>query len=132
MPSAVVSAAMVQSLWRPDISADSITGTFGNMMVDIQGDLEIQIEKLEYNDSNVGNLLILQDGVKCLKYGVLTYDMDTKDATLIVGKQRLLGKVVKLDEPLALFDFDESTEKVNLIDIITHKCLFKERPLPIM
>lgn len=86
-------------------------------MLEIQGDLQIEANPQEENATVRFGQLQIQD----------------KQATLFIGtKQRLLGQLVALDPPLGLMKFDKETQKVQLMDFIEWKVLFKDRPLPIM
>ena len=101
--------------------------------MEIQGDLEIpthelksitdaQLESGTYNARN-----------DIVRIGSLEIDDSMETATLYIGKkQRLLGKVVKLEMPLGLLKFNEKDSSVELCDLLEYKVLFTDRPLPIM
>ena len=112
--------------------------TLGDILLDIQGDLEIDVP-VNSEDENSGQ----DPQQKVIQFGRLEVEEDGKNCVLYVGtKQRLKGKIVKLEPPLALMKFTENdqntqqdgakTKNVEIIRIIKQKLVFKDRPLPIM
>lgn len=104
-----------------------ILTSLGRTIVEIQGDLKLPVNSSpeEHPDAEV-------------RFGLLDIEENHEDpvmsrVTLYVGqKQRLLGKVVSLDVPLGLLNFNKADNKVTLEDMIRYKILFQDRPLPIM
>lgn len=81
--------------------------------------------------------------------GTIDFGDDGKSATLIVGKhQRLIGKIVKLKNPLAVLqmagpDVSElgptqlsqgavDNVDIPIIEVVTHKVVFDKRPEPVV
>ncbi|KAL3229157.1 Chromosome transmission fidelity protein 8 [Nakaseomyces bracarensis] len=105
----------------------TIETPLGRMIVEIQGSLELPSDI----DSS-SELYKSVDGHDTVQFGNLTLE-DNNKAILFVGKkQRLLGKVVKLNPPVGLLKFNDNGQNVELLDIIEYKVLFSDRPLPIM
>ncbi|CAL9736918.1 chromosome transmission fidelity protein 8 [Monosporozyma servazzii] len=104
-----------------------ILTSLGRTIVEIQGDLKLPINNSPEDHPDAE-----------LRFGLLDIEENHDDpvmsrVTLYVGqKQRLLGKVVSLDVPLGLLNFNKGDNKVTLQDIIRYKILFQDRPLPIM
>lgn len=95
----------------------------GNVLLEIQGDLEISNVQADHEARLIGD--------KEVRFGLLC--VEGTNATMYIGKkQRLLGTVVELDTPLGVLRFSAPDKKVVLTDIIRSKIIFKDRPLPIM
>ncbi|CCD24642.1 Ctf8p NDAI_0D03280 [Naumovozyma dairenensis CBS 421] len=109
----------------------TIPTPLGHTMLEIQGDLEMP--KTVPTDAPDSRYSKYNDGeIDIVRFGLLNLDQEKKLATLFIGtKQRLLGKIVKLDTPLGLLKFDNSSKKVQLVDVINYKIIFSDRPLPI-
>ena len=128
----VVYASAHESLKEPQV----ITTSLGNMILEIQGELILPVEKPEVgfidDESKYSKLLSAEQWA--VKFGRL--ELNGKKATLFIGtSQRLLGDVKTLDPPLALLKFPsepETDEPVEVVDVIKHKIIFTGRPLPIM
>ncbi|CAR26381.1 ZYRO0B08382p [Zygosaccharomyces rouxii] len=127
MPSVNVSKRQLQALLQSDQLQTSVSTPLGNMMLEIQGDLEAPQQWHE-------DPRFSMDGEHPLvRWGLLHIDTSRNNATLFVGrKQRLLGSLVKLDTPLGLIKFNQQDGTVDMQDIFYYKVLFKSRPLPIM
>ena len=133
MPSVPISTEGFRQLLLGADHQTTITTQLGRCIVEIQGDLEIpthelksitdaQLESGTYNARN-----------DIVRIGSLEIDDSMETATLYIGKkQRLLGKVVKLEMPLGLLKFNERDSSVELCDLLEYKVLFTDRPLPIM
>lgn len=127
MPSVTISTAQVRALLLSDQKQASVTTPMGNMMLEIQGDLEIP------SSAHADERFSEYEASSIVRFGLLHLNMEAKSATLFIGKkQRLLGSVVKLETPLGLLKFNHDTGGVEMQDIFTYKVIFKNRPLPIM
>lgn len=127
MPSVAISTSQVRALLQSETRQTNVTTPMGNMMLEIQGDLEIP--SIPHADERFSSY----DGQDIVKFGLLYVNMETKSATLFIGKkQRLLGTLVKLDTPLGLLKFNHDSGTVEMQDIFSYKVIFKNRPLPIM
>ncbi|KAH3900048.1 Ctf8p SCDLUD_004366 [Saccharomycodes ludwigii] len=104
----------------------------GCILIEIQGDLEIDLHQFK------------EDPDRTMQFGKLEI-LDDNHVVLFIGKkQRLLGHISKLDPPVALLKFSNSTEAINnsinnnkqsnveILRIIKNKMVFRDRPLPIM
>lgn len=133
MPSASISINQLANVFASRGEAPvTISTQVGNIMIEIQGDLQHPTERAEA-ETDTEQRFIEQDGKDLVRFGILSYDFESKNATLFIGKkQRLLGKIVKLETPLALLHFKKSDGTVSLDDLIHYKIIFKSRPLPIM
>lgn len=99
----------------------------GNMMLEIQGDLEIP--STAHDDERFSKY----EDADIVKFGLLHVNPENKTATLFIGKkQRLIGSLVKLDTPLGLLKFNHDSGTVEMQDVFHYKVIFKNRPLPIM
>lgn len=127
MPSVDVSSCQLQALLASDRQQTTVATPLGNMMLEIQGDLEIPSERQQDDRFSTNG------GVDLLRFGLLHINPINSSATLFVGrKQRLLGSLVKLDTPLGMLKFDNESGTVEMQDIFYYKVIFKSRPLPIM
>jgi len=109
--------------------------TLGNVLVEIQGELILPSTKPQGLTPEEESKYVLIDEVNhAVKIGRLELIGDK--ATMFIGtSQRLLGDVKKLNPPLGLLKFPESSEndeKIKMVDVIKHKIIFTGRPLPIM
>lgn len=128
MPSVTISTSQIRSLLDSDQKQVGVTTPMGNMMLEIQGDLEIPSTAQEDDDR-----FSKSEGSDIVKFGLLHINPENKMATLFIGKkQRLLGSVVKLDTPLGLLKFNHDSKTVEMQDVFSYKIIFKNRPLPIM
>ncbi|AET39945.1 Ctf8p Ecym_5171 [Eremothecium cymbalariae DBVPG len=133
MPSATISVNKLLPLFTKENASVSVTTQLGNTILEIQGDLEVPLRRPECGDEDIEQRFIDHDGRDIIRFGILSYDMETKRASLYVGhKQRLVGDIIKLDPPLGILKFNKACESVELLDLIHYKVIFKERPLPIM
>lgn len=127
MPSVRISTTQLRSLLQSNEHQATIITPLGNMMLEIQGDLEIPLAA--HDDERFKK----HHGADIVRFGLLSINEEKKTATLFVGKkQRLLGSLVKLDTPLGLLKFDRESGAVEMQDIFNYKIIFKNRPLPIM
>ena len=133
MPSVPISAENFQQLLLGEDHQTTITTPLGHCIVEIQGDLEIPTHELGSNTDTQATPGTYNIGNDIVRIGSLEIDDDMKTATLYIGKkQRLLGKVVKLEMPLGLLKFNERDSSVEFCDLLEYKVLFTDRPLPVM
>ncbi|CCE65387.1 hypothetical protein TPHA_0L00310 [Tetrapisispora phaffii CBS 4417] len=142
MPCVQISATQLNLLFSSQEPHIGVVTALGNTMLEIQGDLQVPTEPPldieKYTDENDGDKrFTVHDGEHIVRFGLLLLDNEKKNATLFIGrKQRLLGKVVKLETPLGLLRFkdhqDEDQRAVEMQDIFYYKIIFNSRPLPIM
>ncbi|KOG99249.1 Ctf8p [Saccharomyces eubayanus] len=133
MPSVKIGTAQWQKLTQSQEKQTTVITPLGMTMLEIQGDLELpkDFSSLAQGDSHHEARFSKQDGKNVIRFGLL--QLDGERATLFVGKkQRLLGKVTKLDVPVGIMHFNSSDNKVELVDVVKYKIIFKDRPLPIM
>lgn len=127
MPSVTISTSQIRSLFESGQKQVGVTTPLGNMMLEIQGDLEIP------STAHDDDRFTKYEGFDIVKFGLLHINPENKTATLFIGKkQRLLGSVVKLDTPLGMLKFNHDSGTVEMQDVFNYKVIFKNRPLPIM
>lgn len=107
----------------------------GVALLEIQGTLNLPTKITTDHE-----MITIDDVHKLVKIGNLEIDGDR--LTLFIGtSQRLLGVVEKIDPPFGLLKFPkldgeenggESNQKVEMVNIIDKRVVFKHRPLPIM
>ncbi|BAO40532.1 chromosome transmission fidelity protein 8 [Kluyveromyces marxianus] len=133
MPSVDISINKLIDIFSKDADASTTINTpLGHVMIEIQGDLLYPSKRID-PENDVDCRFIRQDGEDMVRFGILSYDLQTRKATLFIGsKQRMLGQIVKIDPPLGVLKFDKEDGTVSLRDVIRYKILFKDRPLPIM
>lgn len=123
MPVVAITAADLRG-GEPHVLATPV----GNVLLEIQGELNLPLEADESGRFGV------RGGKETVQFGRL--ELEGTNATLYIGtSQRLVGKVVPLDPPVAVVRFPESDAdgaEVALSDVIRQKVTFKHRPLPIM
>ncbi|ODV95680.1 hypothetical protein PACTADRAFT_50368 [Pachysolen tannophilus NRRL Y-2460] len=113
----------------------------GLAILEIQGVLNLPT-KLNSTHQLLDDTAIDSDLVRqAIKFGDLQLE-DNNKATLYIGKsQRLVGTVESIDPPLGVLKFsnhvenDEnknSSSKIEMIEIVDKKIVFRTRPLPIM
>lgn len=126
----------------------------GLAIIEIQGDLslpkeipatmtekeqqlfsEIDIPTL-FKSIHMDNEETRTDKADIVKFGRLEIDDNMKKATLFISTtQRLLGSIEKIDPPLGLLKIDhvdKKADKCEIVDVLSKKIIFKQRPLPIM
>ncbi|KAL6928862.1 hypothetical protein ACO0SA_002192 [Hanseniaspora valbyensis] len=132
----------------------------GDILIEIQGDLEIEkpnepdVTKefkfgeldftLHINEEQLElvkkELNVEKEDIDLQKLDQLSNELkeaicksnDKKECTIYIGtKQRLIGKLLKLPEPLAVLEMKER-EKITINKVIKYKFKFVDRPLPIM
>ncbi|EJS43364.1 ctf8p [Saccharomyces arboricola H-6] len=133
MPSVKIDATQWQKLTQSQNKQTTVITPLGVTMLEIQGDLELpkDFASLAKKDSKHDGRFSEQDGQTIIRFGSL--QIDGERATLFVGKkQRLLGQVTKLDLPMGIMHFNSRDNKVELVDVMKYKIIFKDRPLPIM
>ncbi|CAI4064149.1 hypothetical protein SKDZ_08G2360 [Saccharomyces kudriavzevii ZP591] len=133
MPSVRIDTTQWQKLTQSPGKQVSVITPLGMTMLEIQGELELpkDFASLAKDDSSHDGRFSVQGGQTIVRFGSL--QIDGERATLFVGKkQRLLGKVTKLDVPMGVMHFNSRDNKVELVDIMKYKIIFKDRPLPIM
>ena len=140
MPTATIDyTGVLQRLQDDDWKKQVITTPFGLSLLEIQGDLNLpesvpppDTPNKEYLSQFV-KIDEVYDAVKC---GSLEFsETDKSDVTLyIANSQRLLGKIVPLQPPLGILKvpLGGNEPHMDMVDIITHKMVFNQRPLPIM
>lgn len=133
MPSVDISINKLIDIFSKDADASTTINTpLGHVMIEIQGDILYPSKRID-PENDVDFRFIRQDGEDMVRFGILSYDLQTRKATLFIGsKQRMLGQIVKIDLPLGVLKFDKEDGTVCLRDVIRYKILFKDRPLPIM
>ncbi|KAI3403325.2 hypothetical protein KGF56_003913 [Candida oxycetoniae] len=134
-----------------------VTTSYGLTLLEIQGELNLPSQKpacasckelSESEKEKLSQFITIDDIYDAVKFGNLQFDSkDESKVTLFIGKsQRLVGSIVKLNIPLGLMkipvmdpnriitddDGDDEKDKIEMIDIIRAKMIFKQRPLPIM
>jgi len=69
------------------------------------------------------------DGVE---FGRLEHDGDgsSGDCTLVVGKQQLKGRIIKLKKPLAVMTLEEDGKEYHVQGVVRQKFVFTKRPEP--
>ncbi|CAB4254417.1 similar to Saccharomyces cerevisiae YHR191C CTF8 Subunit of a complex with Ctf18p that shares some subunits with Replication Factor C and is required for sister chromatid cohesion [Maudiozyma barnettii] len=136
MPSTTISTEQITQLLDPEQKKVTVPTAFGNMILEIQGDLDIpdiDLTQEQISALNIDAQFNTYKGKNVIRFGLLNISEDKKNATLYIGKkQRLLGIIEELETPLGLLKFNSQDGQVDLCDIIRYKVLFKERPLPIM
>lgn len=92
----------------------TVSTPFGLLLLEIQGELNVP------------------DAQEAIQFGRLQFDeRDEKKVVLFIGtSQRLLGTVEPLPKPLGLLK--QENGRMELVDVIHKRLLFKQRPLPIM
>ncbi|CAI4039564.1 hypothetical protein SMKI_08G2320 [Saccharomyces mikatae IFO 1815] len=133
MPSVNIDTTQWQKLTQSREKQATVITPLGITMLEIQGELELPSDfiSLAKEDSQHDGRFSVQDGQTIIRFGSL--QIDGERATLFVGKkQRLLGKVTKLDVPVGIMHFSSKDNKVELVDVMKYKIIFKDRPLPIM
>lgn len=132
----------------------------GDVLVEIQGDLEIEKpnaidvnEEFKFGELvfslhiNTDQLDLVKNELNIEKEDVdlqslkgLSNELkdaickanDKKECVIFIGtKQRLIGKFLKLPEPLVVLEL-KGKEKISVNKIIKYKFQFVDRPLPIM
>lgn len=113
----------------------------GLSLLEIQGELNTppEINALladAFPQEYLDNYITIDKIYQGVKFGSLSFDAtDSRKCTLFIGKsQRLMGSVVKLENPLLVLRLlsDPSKTDVSIVDTIYNKLIFKNRPLPIM
>ncbi|QHS73827.1 Ctf8p [Saccharomyces paradoxus] len=133
MPSVDIDATQWQKLTQSREKQATVITPLGMMVLEIQGELKLpkDFASLAKKDSQHDGRFSEQGGQTIIRFGSL--QIDGERATLFVGKkQRLLGKVTKLDVPMGIMHFNSKDNKVELVDVMKYKITFKDRPLPIM
>ncbi|ODV86409.1 hypothetical protein CANARDRAFT_6884 [[Candida] arabinofermentans NRRL YB-2248] len=125
-----------------------ISTNLGSTILEIQGELNLPQSKPEnltpeeeelFIKSRVPKLLNTTDEVvrDAVRFGRLELEPGFKKATLFISNsQRLVGSVEKVDPPLGVLrivkDDNNGLEECQVVDVISHKVVFRLRPLPIM
>lgn len=115
----------------------------GLAMIEIQGELNMPNEKPQglsleedklFKKYNLPPFLSNEEPIDVVKIGRVEIEEDFNKVTLFISTtQRLVGKIVKLDPPLALLKLAKSdNQPCEMMDLITSKMIFSSRPLPIM
>lgn len=105
----------------------------GTMLVEIQGTVNIGDLPLTGEEDATERA---QPITQFTELGDLEFDETNPHVvTLVVGqRQKLVGKVVKLAQPLAVMKMPSSDDasEIPVTQILTHKVLFSDRPEPYM
>lgn len=105
----------------------------GTMLVEIQGTVNIGDLPLTGEEDATERA---QPITQFTELGDLEFDETNPNVvTLVVGqRQKLVGKVVKLAQPLAVMKMPASDDasEIPVTQILTHKVLFSDRPEPYM
>lgn len=127
-----------------------VSTPLGLSILEIQGELNlpsrIPDDKDNCDVAYLQNFVTVDEIYEAVKFGRLVIEGESSaKATLFIGSsQRLLGKIVDLDPPLAVLKIprkgeltnvsgnQERSDEIDMIDIIRKKIIFQERPLPIM
>ncbi|CCK72885.1 Ctf8p KNAG_0M00320 [Huiozyma naganishii CBS 8797] len=126
-----VSVSRSRLLQLRDEGQCSVVTPLGTAMLEIQGDLAMEIAS-DGCDPGDPRVSVLQ-GQQIFRFGLLDLHGTSREATLYIGqKQRMVGKLVKLDVPMGVLHFDTATQTAQLQDIIRYRLIFRDRPLPIM
>ncbi|ODV63567.1 Ctf8p ASCRUDRAFT_23115, partial [Ascoidea rubescens DSM 1968] len=108
---------------------------------DDRGDENNTEDEERYIEEVIGNEYIADAKLKqAIRIGRLEIDEHFMKCILYIGKsQRLIGSIEKLENPIGLLKFprifndkDYQNKKIEIIDIVNYKIIFKNRPLPIM
>lgn len=143
MPTAHIDYTVAHSRLNPSevlSSPDNVISTpLGLSIVEIQGELNLPTNPPSLTTTNTEYLSQfikvdeIYDAVKC---GQLEFDpLDTTKVTLYIAKsQRLIGKIVNLDPPLGILKvpMGDGQDGMEIVDVVTKKMIFTQRPLPIM
>lgn len=130
-----------QVLNSAESSGPLIETPHGLSLLEIQGELNAppQIDASQadaFPQDHLENYIIINEIHQGVKFGNLSFDAnDSRKCTLLIGKsQRLIGSVVKLENPLLVLRLlhDPTQRDVSIVDTIYNKLIFKHRPLPIM
>lgn len=153
MPSTQIDFSGANKLLNLENPEENLISTpYGLAILEIQGELNLPNsppDSTSNRDSEyMENFVKIDTIYDAVKFGKLVFDDNDKSiATLFIGKsQRLLGKLEKLETPLAVLripndhkdaSFSDNKEvlneeKIKIIDVIKKKLIFKQRPLPIM
>lgn len=119
-----------------EVTSCVVSSSVGLLLLDIQGELNLPMEHdLERGKHEVA----LVDKIhNAIKFGKMVFEKDgLRRVTLFIGEsQRLLGKIDDLPKPVGVLRVQnmdtESSNKINLIDVVYKKVTFDQRPLPIM
>ncbi|CAH02118.1 Ctf8p [Kluyveromyces lactis] len=133
MPSVDISVNQLIDIFAEDRDTPpTVSTSLGHVMIEIQGDLQHPQKSID-PALDVDSRFIEHEGNGLVRFGILSYDLETKHVTLFIGnKQRLMGSIVKIEPPLGLLKFDKADGTVSLRDVLKYKIIFKNRPLPIM
>ena len=152
MPTARIDYSIAQRILKGEYSNSEFPGSpedniistpFGLSLLEIQGDLNLPIQaptgvtEVDLHSETIQNFIKVDEIYDAVKCGHLQFDpLDPSRVTLFIGKsQRLLGSVVKIDPPLAVLRIplkDGEEKNMDIVDIVSKKLIFKQRPLPIM
>ncbi|CDO92205.1 unnamed protein product [Kluyveromyces dobzhanskii CBS 2104] len=133
MPSVDISVNQLVDIFAEDrVAPPTVITPLGHVMIEIQGDLQ-HPQKSISPELDTDSRFIQHEGKELVRFGILSYDLHSKNVTLFIGnKQRLVGTIIKVNPPLGLLKFDKTAGTVDLRDVIRYKIIFKNRPLPIM
>lgn len=122
-----------------------IATSHGLALLEIQGELNIPRRKPNGLTAEEDSLFIKEpvstkfseldrEPVDLVKFGRLELDEASKSAVLYIStSQRLIGKLETFDPPLGVLRVcKEGNESCNLLDVISMRVVFRQRPLPIM
>lgn len=149
MPTAHIDYSVAHGILNGENSANSaepddiISTPFGLSLLEIQGDLNLpaqaptDVTDVDMHTESIQNFIKVDEIYDAVKCGKLEFDpLDTSKVTLYIGNsQRLLGSLVKIDPPLAVLRIplkDGQETSMDIVDIVSKKLIFKQRPLPIM
>lgn len=133
MPSVKINLNSLLNLEDNTSSHVQINTPLGNMLLEIQGSLELPAMESEVAKNDTEEIFTRYQDQCIMRIGLLSYDIDKLTATLIIGQnQRFLGNIVKLNAPLGILHFDQDNKKIDLQDVIKYKIIFDSRPLQML
>lgn len=100
----------------------------GRVLLDIQGVLNAPQAPPPPDSEAATNFITVDDIHTAVKFGRVEFDGD--QVTMYIGQlQRLVGEISPLKVPLGVLRVDDT---ISIVDVITRKLTFNQRPLPIM
>lgn len=108
-------------------------------MIEIQGTIN---HPQTVSEASEGSFVKTRDGKDAVRIGELVCSGDKVELS-VGANQKLIGNVVKLDKPLGILKFPKlenpgnisdqhilDTLKVDLVEVVRYKLVFKNRPVP--
>ncbi|GMM35944.1 Ctf8 protein [Saccharomycopsis crataegensis] len=121
----------------------------GLVMIELQGTINKPTKVPAHYDEDKEDFIKTKSGHDAVKIGKLRYDFNdpsAKKVELLIGtSQKLIGSIKKLDKPMGILQFPKmdnhsnisdrqylKTQQVQVVEIIRHKLVFTNRPVPLM